>query len=126
MLGMTEDEKGAYVLFMIVLTVVLVVLLLVRWRPRILRAGYPGLYAFLHCVPRTDAQKRDALDLTLRGLVLFIVGAVLQPLWVIGAFLFYYGIRKFCMIWMGLEILEGTDESPSESHGEPARSDATV
>lgn len=124
MLAATNQQMGQYLLTTLVLIVGLLLLLRVRWRPRLLLAGYPGLMGYLRCVPRTDAQKRDALDLVMRGVVVFFIGLALPPLFIVGLVLFYYGLRKLCMIWMGLEILEDSHEPTGEPHGQPAATDA--
>ena len=114
-----KDEAGLIVLVLLIAAIVLSVLI-VRWRRRVMRAGKRGLMAYLRDVPRTDVEKRDALDLVLRGAVIFLIGLVAKPLLIIGAILFYYGFRKLCMMWMGLVIPEATSEPP----GEPPSADA--
>ncbi len=125
MLAATEDEKGLIILVLLLMAVVLIVLL-VRWRRRVRRSGYRGLHAYLSAVPRTDIEKRDALDLTLRGLVICLVGIIFWPLLIIGGISMYYGVRKLCMAWMGLEILDEREEPPGNAHGQHATPDATV
>jgi len=119
MLGAGQDEAGLIFLVLLITAIVLSVLL-IRWRRRVMRAGKPGLMAYLRDIPRTDVEKRDALDLVLRGAVVFLIGLVAQPFWIIGAVLFYYGFRKLCMMWMGLVIPEASSEPP----GEPSSADA--
>jgi hypothetical protein len=94
-----------------------------RWCVRAVAAGYSRLRPYLNSVPRTDMEKRDAIDLTLQGLMICLVGIVMPPLLILGVFPLYYGARKLLMAWMGLEILDEPSRMSNESHGEPASSD---
>ena len=85
-------------------------LLLARWRRCARRAGYPDLRSYLRDTPRTDAEKRTAIEMTLKGLVLCLSGIVAPPLVLIGVFPLYYGARKLAMAWLGLEILDNGGE----------------
>ncbi|MBN2560326.1 MAG: hypothetical protein JXQ75_05290 [Phycisphaerae bacterium] len=125
MLAAAEQDKGAAVLFMLIATVVTAIWLF-RWRGRVIRAGYRGVFAYLRSVPRTDAAKRDALDLVMRGFVMFVPGAIVWPIglvcWlmeVAGLFSLYYGIRKLLMLKMGLELLEEPNGITGESSTRP-------
>jgi len=72
-----------------------VVVLLVRVEMRKAReSGYPTLLAYLRAAPRTDAEKRDAIDLALKGLVLCLLGTMFPPLLLFVLFPFFYGARK--------------------------------
>ncbi len=119
-----KDEAGFLVLILIVLTIILLILLRFRWMPRIRRAGYRGLGDFLRRIPTTPAQKRDALDLLLRGIVVFAVGCVLIPYFVVGLIMVYYGARKLLMAWMGLGVLEDVDEPQPAIASEPPPSES--
>ena len=75
-------------------------------------AGDPGVGAYLRAAPRNDEEKRHAVDLTLKGVVLCVLGLFFPPLLLVGLFPFYYGTRKLCLAWMGLGIL---DDGPQTS-----------
>lgn len=125
MLAAGNEDGGAFALLQIVATIVALVLLL-TWRRRLTRRGYRGAFDYLRSLPQTDSQKRDALDLLMRGIVMCPIGIIVWPLLVVGVFSVYYGVRKLCMVWMGLEILDEPDSVPSESNVERAPSDATT
>ncbi len=104
-------------LLLIVATIVVLVWLLL-WRRRVMRAGYGGAFAYLRALPKTDIQKRNALDLLMRGVVLILIGVVIWPLLAVGLFSFYYGLRKMCMLKMGLEDVDEPAGLSSETGGE--------
>ena len=89
--------------------VVLVGMILGRQRRNARLAGYPSLGAYLRAAPRTDEEKRDAVDLALKGLVICLLGLLFAPLLLIGLFPFFYGIRKVVYGSMGLGIVDDTD-----------------
>jgi len=84
-------------------------LLLSRQRRNARLAGYPSLGAYLRAAPRTDEEKRDAVDLALKGLVVCLLGLLVPPLLLIGLFPFFYGTRKVVYGSMGLGIVDDTD-----------------
>lgn len=86
-------------------TVVLWVL--VRGQRRIARAaGYVSLSAYLQAAPQTDAEKKAAADLALKGLVICFLGLIFPPLLLVGLFPFFYGARKVVYTSMGLGLLD--------------------
>lgn len=87
----------------------LIVMLLSRQRRNARLAGYPSLGAYLRAAPRTDEEKRDAVDLALKGLVLCLLGLLFAPLLLVGLFPLFYGTRKVVYGSMGLGIVEDTD-----------------
>jgi len=74
-------------------------------------AGYPGVGAYLRAVPRNDEEKRQAVDLALKGAVLCALSLFFPPLILVGVFPFYYGSRKLILVWLGLDILAEIDSS---------------
>ena len=78
---------------------------------RVARLGYPSLKAYLRAIPQTDAEKRDAADLALRGLVICIVGLVFAPFVLVGLVPLFYGGRKLMYALMGLGFIDDGDES---------------
>ena len=91
-------------------TVVVGVVFYVRGLRRQAReAGYDRLGTYLRSPPRNDREKRDAVDLTLHGVVLCLLGLLMPPLLFLGLFPLYYGARKLLLARMGLDLLEETD-----------------
>ena len=69
-------------------------------------AGYPSLTAYLRAAPQTDEEKRDAVDLALKGLVLCVLGLLFPPLLLFGLVPFFYGTRKVLYASMGLGLAD--------------------
>jgi hypothetical protein len=108
------------ILFLVaVLSILIAVPLVVRHRlrRRVHQFGYSGILAYLRAVPRDDAEKRDAVDLALQGVVLCLLGVAFFPLILIGVFPLYYGARKLTLLGLGL----GPQVPPIDR--EPQRSD---
>jgi hypothetical protein len=70
------------------------------------RRGYAGAGAYLRSTPRTDLEKREAVDMALKGLVVCMLGFLFPPLLLVGLVPFYYGSRKVCLAWLGLGLAE--------------------
>lgn len=85
---------------------------LAAWRNRVRRRGYPNLRAYLRELPRTDEEKLDAIELTLKGAAICIVGLLIPPIVLIGLVPLYYGARKIAAAAMG--IAAEPDAGPSE------------
>ena len=79
------------------------------YRRQARRAGYGTIGAYLRAVPRTDDEKRDAVDLALKGLLTCLAGVLLPPLLLIGAFPLYYGARKVLHASMGLGLVDDAE-----------------
>jgi hypothetical protein len=79
------------------------------WRRTARQAGYGTIGAYLRAVPRTDEEKRDAVDLALKGLLTCLAGLMLPPLLLIGAFPLYYGARKVLHASMGLGLVDDAE-----------------
>ena len=88
-------------------------LLLHIWRRRVQRRGYPGLKSYLRETPRTDAQKLEAVELMLKGIVICLLGVVFPLALLIGLVPLYYGARKVSTFLLGIRA----SQSPIE--GEP-------
>jgi len=97
-----------------VLAVVVVGLVAVRfWRNlgrQARRAGYASTGDFLRAAPRTDDEKRDAVDLTLKGLVVCVLGLLFPPFLLIGLFPLFYGARKLAYASMGLGLVDDAEQ----------------
>jgi hypothetical protein len=89
---------------------VTVVLLFRSWPRKAREAGYPSLIAYLGAAPRTDQEKRDAADLALKGLVLFLLGMLFPPVLLVGLIPFFYGTRKLVYASMGLGLADDPDQ----------------
>lgn len=70
------------------------------------RAGHETIGDYLQATPRTDDEKREAVDMALKGLVICLVGLVLPPLLLIGIFPLFYGARKMAYAQMGFGLFE--------------------
>ena len=82
-----------------------------RLRKNAAAAGYPGVGAYLRAVPRNDEEKRQAVDLALKGVILCGLGLFFPPMILVGVVPFYYGSRKLILVWLGLDILAEIDRS---------------
>ena len=82
-----------------------------KLRQNAVAAGYPSVRAYLRAVPRNDEEKRQAVDLALKGVVLCGLGLFFPPMILIGVLPFYYGSRKLILVWLGLDILAEIDHS---------------
>ena len=74
--------------------------------------GYEKVSAYLRAAPRNDRERRDAVDLALKGVVICVVSLLFPPLLLLGLVPLYHGTRKVCYSWMGLELLD-EDVAPS-------------
>ena len=86
---------------------IVMVWLLLRGQRRIAHAlGYPSLSAYLRAAPQTDEEKRAAVDLALKGLVISLLGLLMPPVLLIGLFPLFYGVRKIAYASMGLGLVD--------------------
>jgi hypothetical protein len=110
LLGMAVEldallAAGFGVLLLIVLLGIISYVAVVVWRRFKRKAnqfGYDGVLAYLRAVPKDEAEKRDAVDLVMQGLVLCLLGFAFFPLLLIGIFPLYYGLRKVLLIGLGV------------------------
>lgn len=80
-------------------------------RNRARRFGYESTRVYLAAAPRSDAEKQDAADLALRGLVWCLLGLLFPPFVVVGLIPLFYGGRKLVYASMGLGLVDDTDHS---------------
>ena len=73
------------------------------------QAGYASLWAYLAATPKTDAEKRAAADLALKGVVICFLGLFFPPLILVGLVPLYYGARKVIHVSMGLGLVDDID-----------------
>ena len=100
----------AGLLALLVLGVLLALVALERGEVRkARRAGYAGLSAYLAATPKTDAEKRAAADLALKGVVICFLGLIFPPLILIGLVPLYFGARKVIHVSMGLGLVDDID-----------------
>ena len=86
---------------------ILLVWLLLRSQRRLAKElGYPSLSAYLRAAPQTDQEKRAAVDLALKGLVICLLGLLMPPVLLIGLFPMFYGVRKIAYASMGLGLVD--------------------
>jgi hypothetical protein len=92
---------GGFLLFAAWSALFLVPLLV--WRSRVRRRGYAGLRAYLRELPMTEQEKLDAVELTLKGVAICVLGMLFPPLVLIGLVPLYYGARKVASVILGIE-----------------------
>jgi len=110
-----EIWYGPLIAMPLLLLVGLLALLLithVHWRRRARRAGYRTVRAYLRAAPRTDEEKRYAVELAVRGLGWCLLGILFPPLVLVGVVPFVYGTRKLFLAWLGVGIADELNEIP--------------
>ncbi len=111
----------AVMVLLLLLLVTGVIALIAAWRRMVRRqakrAGYASVGEFLRAAPRSDEEKRDAVDMAIKGLIICVVGLVFPPLILFGAFPLFYGARKIAYASMGLGLVDDPlDEHPHPPH----------
>jgi hypothetical protein len=99
---------GVFLLVAAWIAVFLVPILI--WRRNVRRRGYPGLRAYLRELPRTEEEQMDAVELTLKGMVLCVLGLLFPPLVLIGLVPLYYGARKLASMVLGITEAGGSGQ----------------
>ena len=82
------------------------------WRSlgkRARRFGYSSTSKYLRMAPRSDAERRDAADLALRGMVWCGLGLVFAPCVLIGLVPLFYGSRKLTYASLGLGLVDDAE-----------------
>ena len=74
------------------------------------RFGYASTRAYLRAAPRSDAEKRDAADLALWGVVFCALGLLFSPFVLVGLVPLFYGGRKLVYASMGLGLVDDADQ----------------
>jgi hypothetical protein len=79
------------------------------------RSGYASVGDYLRAAPRSDEEKRDAVDMAMKGLILCFVGLVFPPLILFGALPLCYGARTIAYASMGLGLVDDSlvDDEPA-------------
>lgn len=97
-------------LAVLVLGVLLALVALVMGEVRkVRRAGYASFWAYLAATPKTDAEKRAAADLALKGVMICFLGVLFPPLILLGVIPLYFGARKVIHVSMGLGLVDDID-----------------
>ena len=86
-----------------------------RMKKQAVEFGYPSMGAFLRAAPATDAEKRHATDLMLKGVVICLLGLLFPPALLVGAFPLFYGARKVCYASMGLGLVNDATDVPGST-----------
>jgi len=105
-LGFPELFIIAAVLFVPVAGLLLLGVMLLFAGKRAKRFGYASTREYLRAAPRTDAEKRDAVDMALKGLALCVLGLVFPPFVLAGLVPLFYGGRKMAYASMGLGLVD--------------------
>ena len=101
------EEAFMFFLFMFfVIAFIFVVVLTYKtyYGNRAFRFGYANRAEYLRAVPKTDDEKRDAVDQACKGLVICLLALMFPPLLLIGLFPLFYGTRKTISVCMGLGL----------------------
>lgn len=99
---------GSLALILLVLGIVAVML----WRSfqgQARRLGYRSMGEYLAAAPRSDEEKREAVNLTLKGVVLCLLGFFFPPFLLVGLFPLFYGGRKLAWASMGLGLVDDAE-----------------
>jgi hypothetical protein len=99
---------GVFLLVAAWIAVFLVPILI--WRRNARRRGYSGLRAYLRELPGKEEEQMDAVELTLKGMVLCILGLLFPPLVLIGLVPLYYGARKLSSVILGITEAGGSGQ----------------
>jgi hypothetical protein len=109
-IGIPELFIVSVVLVPTVLVVLFVGLFVRLVRRRAKRFGYASTGAYLRAAPGSDAEKRDAVDLALKGLVFCVLGLLFAPFVLAGLIPLFYGGRKLVYASMGLGLVDDADQ----------------
>jgi hypothetical protein len=99
---MAEGPKVLLLVAAFSLLIFVALLVRRRLRRRANRFGYGGVLEYLRALPKDDAEKRDAVDLAMHGVVDCLLGFAFIPLLLIGIFPLYYGVRKVLLVALGI------------------------
>lgn len=105
---MSNPEVFAIISIVLLLTLLVLIGVMVL-RPHLRasrRFGFDSVGDYLRAAPISDEEKRDAVDLTLKGVVLCILGLLFAPLLLIGLPPLFFGGRKVAYGSMGLGLVD--------------------
>ena len=86
--------------------VALIAVMMISAGKRARRLGYATRREYLRAAPRTDVEKRDAVDLALKGLAICVLGLLFPPFVLAGLIPLFYGGRKMAYASMGLGLVD--------------------
>ncbi len=109
-LGVGVPELLIVVVLVLPIPVAIVVFAAIVGR-RAKRFGYASARAYLRAAPRSDVEKRDAVDLALKGLTLCALGLLFPPFVLVGLMPLFYGGRKVVYASMGLGLVDDADQA---------------
>ena len=103
------------VLALLLVAVWLVILLIRRLRRRAGGMGYSGILTYLRATPKSDDEKRDAVNMFVLGLLLCGLGIFFHPLAIVGVIYLYYGGRKIGYVLLGVGPSAAKDSRGDQS-----------
>jgi hypothetical protein len=92
------SDPVVYTAVGIAIVVLLLLVFVAIWLLSMWRHSLPGLRK----LPQTDEEKLHAVELTLKGAVICILGILFPLLVLIGVVPLYYGVRKLAAIRLGI------------------------
>lgn len=99
---------GLIAAVILLVTIWVAVRVIARFRVSAAEFGYGGVRKYLRAIPKTDAERADAIELTMRGGLICLVGAIFPLIVLVGMFPLYYGVRK--LLYVNFESGAGTDQ----------------
>ena len=81
------------------------------FRRRARRFQYKSTSEYLRAAPRSDLEKRDAVDVALKGLVICALGLLFPPFILVGLIPLFFGGRKVVYASMGLGLVDDADHT---------------
>ena len=91
--------------------VILTVRTLRAWRKKAQLAGYSSLGEYLRGAPRSDQERKDSVDMALKGFIICVAGLLFPPLILIGIFPLFFGVRKIAYWSVGLGLYEDSSQA---------------
>ena len=112
---MSNPDLPAFGIFgpvLVLLFIVLILSLVAVWRTRqkAQRAGFRSVGDYMRAAPRTDAEKKEAVSMMMRGVALCLLGMVFAPFALLGVVPLYYGGRKITLALLGLDLPADADD----------------
>ena len=104
--GIPELIFLAVILFVPVVGLLMISVMILAAGKRAKRLGYASTREYLRAAPRTDVEKRDAVDMALKGLALCVLGLLFPPFVLAGLIPLFYGGRKMAYSSMGLGLVD--------------------
>ena len=109
------SEEGMFFLVFMFIVIIAIPVIVITYRTyygnRACRFGYASRSEYMRAVPRTDDEKRDAVDQACKGLVICLLALMFPPLLLIGLFPLFFGARKTISICMGLGLDDESDQT---------------